>query len=234
MQRPTLVLGFFAMVVAANASDFQMLGPTSEPGEVVSSGLDECTGTLAYNHDMTFEGAYGWRYGGVEPPYYGAFGEGFSMDAGTNVQCIALWLSGIGYYIGQTCDCYIWEGGVTDEPGEVLTVMVGFDPGIPANWPDVSQHDADIPDYTVTGDEFTIGYWGNWPGMVFGWFCAADLDGPGGHPWTCVSPGSGYGTGWIDPSYVWGTTMAMGLGFYYGDPVPAESPTWGSIKDLFK
>jgi hypothetical protein len=29
--------------------------------------------------------------------------------------------------------------------------------------------------------------------------------------------------------------MSMGLGFYYGgEPTPAESATWGSIKALFE
>jgi hypothetical protein len=234
VRKRVIVSALFALVIAASASDFQVLGPIEEPGEVVSSGLDDCTGTLRYSHDMTFEGALAWTYGGVTPPYYGAFGEGYLLDGDTVVECIALWLTDITFYAGQTCDCYIWEGGVSEEPGGVLTVMVGFDPGAPAYWPDVSQHNADIPDYTVTSDEITVGYWGNWPGAICGWFCAADYTGPGGHPWTMVHPSQGYGTGWIDPTYVWGPTMSMGIGFYYGDPVPAESPTWGSIKELFK
>jgi hypothetical protein len=234
MKKFATLLALIAMVGVANATDFSSLGFTTVPGEVVLSGLDECSGTLMVNHDFSFENGYAWRYAGIQAPYYGAFGEGFSMGGGTNVQCIALFLSDLGYYTGQLCDVYIWEGGVSGLPGNVLTVMTGYTPGAPATWPAVSEHDADIPDYVVAGTEFTVGYWGNWPGLLQGWFVGADLDGFGGYPWTCLAPGSGYGTGWTDPSVVWGTTMSMGLGFYYGESTPAESATWGSIKALFE
>ena len=232
MKKLATLLALFAVVGLANASDFSSLGFTSEPGEVIGSGLDECTGTLVYNHDFTFENGYAWQYGGVEAPYYGAFGEGFSTGGGVTVECVAIFISHLGQYAGHTCDVYVWEGGVSGLPGAVLTVMAGFDPGAPAMWPAVSQHDADIPD-TAAGDELTVGYWGTWIGAALGWYIGADLDGFGGNPWTNLAPGSGYGTGWTDPSVVWGTTMSMGLGFYEGGVVPTESATWGSIKALF-
>jgi hypothetical protein len=88
----------------------------------------------------------------------------------------------------------------------------------------------------VTGP-FTVGFWGNWPGVLCGYFCAADLNGFGGYPWTNVAPGIGYPTGWNDPSIIWGTTQSMGCGAYFGTecgPIPADSQTWGSIKALFE
>ena len=234
MKTVATILALYAVIGMAQATDFCTLGPTSEPGEIIGSGLDECTGTLIYNHDNTFEGAFAWNYGGVQPPYYGAFGEGFAMGGDANVQCISLFLSHVGQYFGQTCDVYIWEGGVTSPPDAVLMVMTGFNPGTPATWPSVSQHDADIPDCAFSGDALTVGYWGNWPGQGVGWYVAGDHNGPGGHPWTNLAPGSGYGTGWADPSIVWGGVMSLGLGLYYGEPTPARSATWGVVKALFE
>ncbi len=216
------------------ASDFLILGPTSDPGPILGGGFDECGGTLAYNHNNTFEGGYGWYYGGVYPPYYGSFAEGYLLDA-ASIECIVLWLTDVGYYYGGPCDVYIWEGGVSSEPGAVLHVTYGIDPGAPAFWPSFSQHDIDIVDYAFAGGELTVGYWGDWPGQGLHWFCASDLDGPGGHPWTCLAPGSGYGTGWADPSIVWGSTQSMGLGFYYDEsPTPVHGATWGAVKRLFQ
>ena len=235
MKKFATLLALVAMIGVANASDFTSLGFTSEPGEVIGGGLDDCTGTLMYNHDYSFENGYAWQYGGVEPPYYGAFGEGFAMGMDVNVQCVSLWISHLGQYMGGPCDVYVWEGGVAGLPGNVLGVLTGVDPGAPAIWPAVSQHDVDLPDVFVVGGELTVGYWGDWVGGGTQWYCAADLDGFGGAPWTNLAPGSGYGTGWTDPSVIWGPTMSMGLGFYYGgEPTPAESATWGSIKALFE
>ncbi len=156
------------------------------------------------------------------------------MHGAGTIECASLWLTGTGCYIAGTCDVYLWEGGVSQAPGAVLMVTTDIDPGMPAMWPDVSQHDIDLPDFAFSGGEFTVGYWGNWPGMFWIWFVGADLDGPGGHSWTCLSPGSSYGTGWVDPEVVWGPTQSLGLGFYYGDAVPVESPTWGRLRALFR
>lgn len=228
----TLLLA--AMPCLAGATDFDSVGYTSEPGEIIGGGLDECTGTLLFHHDETFENGYAWRYNGVAPPYYGSFGEGFAMGGNATIQCIALWLTQVGGYSDEICDVYIWEGGVTTEPGAVLSVLYDVEPGPPAIWPDISQHDVDIPDYAVNDGELTVGYWPNWPGGYASFYCSADLDGPGGNPWTCLAPASGYGTGWADPSVVWGPTESMGLGFYYDVPTPAGSATWGAVKRLFQ
>ncbi len=230
-----LVLASLLLVSgSAVASDVSSVGLTSEPGEVIGGGLDECTGTLEHHHDNSFENGYAWRNAGVAPPYYGSFGEGYSTGGPVSIECIALWLSDLGYWYDATTDVYIWEGGVTSEPGAVLSVLYDHNPGAPATWPDVSQHDVDIPDYLFAGGEITVGSWGNWPGAVNQWYWAADLDGPQGNPWTCMAPGSGYGTGWLDPSIVWGETRSMGCGFYHAEITPVESRTWGSIKGLFE
>ena len=74
----------------------------------------------------------------------------------------------------------------------------------------------------------------SWPGLPNGWFIAADLDGFGGLPRTNLAPGSGYGTGWADPSIVWGPTQALGICAYLTTGViPVEETTWGAIKALY-
>jgi hypothetical protein len=204
--------------------------------ETVVQGVqgDACAnGTLYMNHDGTFENGYAWQYGGTVAPYYGAFGEGYDLGPGT-VFCGAMWLSTLpGFDLGQRLDAYVWNGGVGGVPGGVAGVVTGYDPSTIGNWPAITQHDVDM-NIAVTG-AFTFGYWGNWPGAQCGWFCAADLDGFGGYPWTNIAPGIGYPTGWNDPSIIWGPTQSMGLGAYFGEGgTPVEAQTWGSIKALFE
>ncbi len=66
----------------------------------------------------------------------------------------------------------------------------------------------------VTG-EFTVGWWGNWPGSLESYFVATDLDGPVGKPWTCVAPDIGHPSGWQDPGPLFGlpiTSLGIGVG----------------------
>jgi hypothetical protein len=188
---------------------------------------------LVATHDGTFENGYAWEGSlGVVPPYYGAFGEGYDMGEGL-VFCGAYWVSTAPFYwYGQTADCYIWEGGVNTPPGAVLGVVTGvvFD-NVPL-WPGIGQNDVEL-NIWVHGP-FTVGYWGNWPGTMCGFFCAADTDGAQGHPWTCIGPGVGYPSGWQDPSIVWGPTRSMGCGAYFEQGTPVESATWGAVKTLFR
>jgi hypothetical protein len=90
-------------------------------------------------------------------------------------------------------------------------------------------------DVTVSGD-FTVGYWGDFPGSYALFFCAADENGPGGHPWTCIAPGIGYPSGWQNPSVIepWAQVKALGCGVYFEQGTPVESETWGALKALFR
>ncbi len=232
MKKFAALLMVLALAAAANATNPVSLGYSDQ---TVVQGVqgDACAhGTLYMNHDGSFENGYAWQYAGSVAPYYGAFGEGYDLGTGT-VWCNALWLSTMsGYYVGQTADVYVWDGGVGGAPGNVLGVVTGVNTGQPGLWPAITQHDVDV-NVGVSGP-FTVGYWGNWPGALCGWFCAADLDGFGGYPWTNIAPGIGYPTGWNDPSIVWGPTQSMGLGCYFDTGVPANDQTWGSIKALFE
>ncbi len=198
------------------------------------SDTNPCPGsTLMLNADGSYENGFAWQYGGVVPPYFGAFAEGYTA---TGTACgMQLSLSTLsGYYTGQVLDAFVWDaaGG---NPNNVLTMTTGVAITPPAVWPNITLHDIDVTDAAVSGD-FFIGYWGNWPGQLSGWFVGADLDGFGGLPRTNVAPGIGYPTGWQDPSVIWGPTQALGIGAYVVEgppPVPTEAQTWGRIKQLY-
>jgi len=235
MRTVVLTLGAALLLLVtqpAGASNAVSLGHSDET--TIVGPERECSGgTLVHNHDGSFEYGYNWTYGGCQPPYYGAFGEGYDLGIG-KIRCAAYWLAGFpGFGIAEPADCYVWNGGVTEEPGEVLAVITDVHFSGIANWPMVSQHDVDI-NVDVLG-AFTIGYWANMQGGWDFYVCGADLDGPPGHPWTCIAPGIGFPSGWQDPSIVWGPTSAMGCGVYFeSNPTPAESPTWGAIKEMFR
>ncbi len=220
---------------AANAQNFSSTG-YSDQTTIIEPEPDDCAGGhLSYNHDDSFENGYCWQYGGTVPPYYGAFGEGYSLGRG-GVICGAFWLTQLGYFNGRPADLYVWEGGVTAPPGLVEGVVFGQVFQNIATWPLISRHVVNM--YIGACGEFTIGYWADFSAETCQWFCAADQNGFGGHPWTNVAPGMGYPTGWQDPSPIWGPTQSLGFGSWFdpdftcGSPVEAE--TWGSIKSLFE
>jgi hypothetical protein len=249
--RFTLVLVMsIGFVSVAHPADFTEVGFTSEPGLIETSPSDDCFAPLMHHHDMTFENGFAWHYGGVEPPYYGAFGEGFAPQwdferfgvqgmpqnvSPEGIECAVFWFSHLGQYSGHTCDVYIWEGGVTCPPAAVLLMVPDFDPGSPAFWPNVSEHYLYLGFAQHGVGECTVGYWGNWPGQGIGWYVAADCDGfIAGNSWTCLAPGSGYGTGWVDPAVVWGPFSSLGIGYTGSGFVQTKNSTWGGIKSLFE
>jgi hypothetical protein len=243
MKRLAALLAVLALSAgAAHATDAVSLG-YSDNTTVINSGTDDCSwGTLYVNHDGSFENGYDWRYGGVVVPYYGALGEGYNLGYGC-IACGAFWLTTLpGWYFGQSADLYVWAGGAgSGVPGAVLEMVPHIVFANVPNWPTLAQNDVNML-IDVSG-EFTIGFWGDWPGLANGYFIGADQNGFGGHPWTNIAPGIGYPTGWNDPSIVWGPTQSLGIGAWFvaGQSCgpccghdPAEAPTWGSIKTMFK
>jgi hypothetical protein len=233
MARLAILLGVQLLVVMpAVASNAVSLG-YSEETTIVGPERECSGGTLVHNHDGSFETGYTWQYGGCQYPYYGAFGEGYDLGAGT-IECGAYWVSTVpGFCDGYPADCYVWEGGIGSTPGQVLAVVTGVLFTNMPMWPTVGQNDVDMNVPFAGG--FTVGYWGVWPGSNWCFGCAADVDGPPGHPWTCIAPGIGYPSGWQDPSIVWGPTSSMGCGVYFeSNPTPAESETWGAVKALYR
>ena len=227
-----LIAAQLLAVMPSGASNAVSLGYSDET--TIVGPQRECSGgTLVYNHDGSFENGYIWQYGGLVPPYYGAFGEAYDLTCGT-VRCAAFWLTTLpGGWWDQDTDCYIWDGGLGEEPGLVVAVVSGvWFSNIP-NWPAVGRNDVDM-NVSVSGP-FTIGYWTDCPLSSPYFFCAADENGPGGHPWTCIAPGIGYPTGWQHPSVVWPDARSIGCGLWFDQGVtPAASETWGAVKALFR
>ncbi|MBD3334475.1 MAG: hypothetical protein GF355_03075 [Candidatus Eisenbacteria bacterium] len=189
-----------------------------------------CEGTFLLNSDGSYENGYAWSGGGNIPPDYGAFAEGFTA---TGMVCgIAYFFTQTGNYNGQTIDVYLYDSDGTN-PLNVLSVMYGVSVSPPAFWPNVSQHDVAVDPVFVDG-EFFVGFWGDWGYVDSGWYCAADLNGPGGKPRTNIAPGVWPEDGWQDPSIIWDPTQSMGIGAYVIEmPTPVAVTTWGRIKSLY-
>lgn len=198
---------------------------------ILPSPDTECEDSLYVHHDYTFENGFCWGYGGVSPPYYGAFGESFDLGSGF-IECGAFWFTIAGMYWPCQMDVYVWEGGITGPPGNVLSLSHGHVPENVPFWPAIGQNDFAI-ELDVTA-EFTIGFWADYSLAICPYFIAADIDGLGGYPWVNIQPGVGYPTGWQHPSVIWGTTQSMGIGAYFrSPPTPIASETWGRMKALF-
>jgi hypothetical protein len=225
------LLGVVALVGAAGAVENQ--GSVGiGVGITLPSGDDACPGTLCLNYDGSAENGYCWQYGGIAPPYYGAFAE--CCEGGPSLCGVQLHLTGVGYPC-EPSDVYVWDdaGGM---PGNVLCISAGFNPCPVATWPAISVHDACFDCATGNGIIWG-GYWlGGAVDNPCGYFIAADLDGFGGCPMTNIAPGIGYPTGWNNVSTIWGPTQAIGIGLYCGDcdgGNPTEETTWGAIKALY-
>jgi hypothetical protein len=173
--------------------------------------------TFYKNCDWSFETAYAWQYGGVAPPYYGAFAEGF-QEPGI-LDCVDLFVTTLpGYYYSQTVDIYVW-GSEDGNPSNVLSMTPGVILSNVPSWPTVAENSVTVHQVALP-HEYFVGYWGNWPGEQCGWYIGADLNGPGGLPRTNVAPGVGYPTGWTDPSEIWGHTAALGIGVWIEPGIP--------------
>jgi len=222
-------LFLFCLVAVAPAQEAVSLGHR-EDTVIVGGDEDQCGGTEIWHHDMSFENGYGWQYGGCQPPYYGSFGEGFDVGPAI-VECGLYWFTNIGYYLERPFDAYLWAGGVAGPPSEVLWLYTGIQPHT-SYWPSCQRNAVEIG-VLVDGD-FTIGYWPAIPGDFLHWYCCADENGPGGHPWTCIAPGIGYPTGWHHPNVVFEDCASMGIGATVIEICsPPACRTWGEMKALF-
>ncbi len=191
-----------------------------------------CNATLLMNGDDEWENGIAWRYGGEAPPDYGSFAEGYTATGtvcGTRYHLTSL----PNYFQDKTLDAYVYSSDGYN-PLEVLSVATGVVIDPPAIWPQISVHDVDVPDVWVDG-QFFVSYWGNWPWLAEGWYCAVDYDNHG-MPRTNIAPGIGYPTGWQNPEIIWPNTHSVGCDAYVSEgppPTPARSSTWGAIKNLY-
>lgn len=233
MKKLATLLAVAALVAgaSANAADFASTGYSTDTVLILEGGDGGC-GALVFNADGTYENGYAWRYGGIVPPDYGAFAEGYSA---TNPQlCSAVFDFSTTGDLGAGMNIFVYNDAA-GAPGPVVYTQAA-DPGAIAFWPSISRHTFALTGDVCTDDNFWVGYWGNWPGDVQSWFVAADLDGFGGLPYTNIAPGIGYPTGWNNVSIVWGPTQAIGCGAEIvecGGPSPVIESTWGQIKNLY-
>jgi hypothetical protein len=232
MKKLATLLAVAALVVgaAANAAEYAETGYSTDT--VLNDPGDGGCGTLVFNADGTYENGFAWRYGGIVPPDYGSFAECYFGPAKL---CSGVFdFSTTGTQAGQSMDIYVYcdAGGA---PGPVAGVSVGNVPGPIAFWPSISRHTFGLAVDVCDCDAWWIGYWGNWPGDIQGWFIGADLDGFGGCPYTNIAPGIGFPTGWNHVSVVWGPTQALGIGAEVNacDGSPVIESTWGQIKNLY-
>jgi len=237
MQTAASLLAVLIFAAGAGAADFASTG-YSEKTVILPSGAEPCVAPLYVNHDGGFENGFCWQYGGVCPPDYGAFAEGFDMGAwvGWYIECVTLWATSVGYFLGQPLDVYLWEGGVGEPPGSVHFMITGaYLTNVPS-WPMVGQNDI-VFGGSIPARQFTVGFWADFSAMNCDWYIGADLDGSGGYPWTNVAPGLGYPTGWQHPDIVWSgyATQSLGIGIHAEEIVisPVEGTTWGQLKALF-
>ncbi len=226
----TFSFGLLAGIAILFASEAQA-EPTASTGPgpgVLQADAERGSDTLFMNSDGSYENGYAWRTGGVAPPYYGAFAERYSGTA--QVVSVVLDLSQIGSFVGQTLDTYVWDDN-DGVPGAVNCVDTDVHPGEIAFWPSVSRHELPIGGCFTSQDDPTgdwwVGYWGNWPDQVNGFFIGADTDGPTrGGTMTNIAPGvGGYPSGWNDVSIPWGETQALGIGAVVIEDFTPPPPT---------
>ncbi len=179
---------------------------------VFHQGAERGCGIFELSADESYESGYIWRESSIEP-CYGSFAEKY-VGSGREICAITLDLAATGTQNGQLLDAYVWDDS-GNQPGVVLHVEVGVDPGLVAPWPSVSRHIVPIP-ATPVGNEWWVGFWADWQGMGGAWYIGADTDGPGGNgSMTLVPPGEDIGRGWQPVSNIWGSTQALGIGVSY-------------------
>jgi len=221
----TLTLGL-SLTLAADAAAAPRGAAPAVRGSVgpghgveVPSRSAPCSGTLMLHFDGSAENGYCWAYGGILPPFYGAFAERYQYNGA--ICGIELILTGLGQPC-STCDAYFWDdaGGI---PGNVLAVAGGLNPCPVAIWPSVSVHD--FPVYNVwSSGTIWAGYWAGNFANGCGYYVATDEDGPeNGDPMTDVAPGIGYPTGWASMRNVWGPMTSIGIGIWTGYSGPPPS-----------
>jgi hypothetical protein len=230
-----MLVMLFALLclAAAPAGAIETHGSLGPGGGITLPSHDRnpCNGTLIIHYDGVDDcDGYCWQYGGIAPPYYGAFAECYDFDG--TVCGIELQLSSLGYPCFG-CDLYVWEdaGGI---PGNVLSFTGNVDPCPVAIWPNVSTHDLPIDNVPVAGT-FWVGYWTDASDSVCPYLITASCHGVGSCPFTNIAPGMGYPTGWHDVSLVWGSTQSIGIGVWRLDEgTPINQTSWGRVKAGFK
>jgi hypothetical protein len=241
MKKLLVVIAVFALTGSALAAD-EPFGSTgySENTTIIEASPtpddgEGCPGDLIMCWTGFVDNGYCWQFGGVVEPDYGSWAECY-MDDKWFICELHLYFTQTGYYMGQTCDVYVWENDPgTGYPGNVAWVAAGQSPGPIAFWPSCSAHKFGPVKIHLTN--FWVGFWPGWPGDVCGWYICAEETGIPGIccPVTKFAPGIGYPTGWgpvnLVPIF---QPTGMGIGFWgFIVVTPTEEVTWGQIKSLY-
>jgi len=235
------VLGVVALAGLAGAANVATVGHMATGTQVINNPTPDtiCPGSVfKTNDDGSYENGYAWAYAGVVAPYYGAWAEGFTLDAGMTAVCgMKFGLTQVGSQDGWLMDVYTWDAAGSN-PGNVLGLTAGVNPGTIGMWPTITQHDITLPAAVPATTNYFVGWWPTWVGTGNGWYVAADENGFGaGIPRTNIAPGIGYPTGWGTPAVVssFAGVMDLGIGTYevVGGPVPVNESSWGAIKSLY-
>ncbi len=231
-----VIAGMCTGMKAARANDGEAPKPnpslSGDAGGVLVKGRELCGPVLIHSDDV-YESAFGWQYGGVQAPTYGAFAECYT---GTGQICAAVFdLTRVsGDLPPATMDAYVWEdgGGI---PGSVLCVATGHEPAPIAFWPQTSREEVPFPDCCVSG-QWWIGYWPNWPGEIARWYVAVDDTNERGCTQTSYAPGIGYPTGWHDVTQAFGSAQSLGIGaeLVSCSPTPVRGETWSRVKAIYR
>jgi len=216
---------------------------------LLPAAAQEClSGAVQQHHDGYFED-FRYYYTLEQPAPWGAMGEGFDLGPGV-VETGVFWLASSGGP-PEFVDIYVWSGGVTREPGDVLLHIPDLVLDYTTSWPEEWWGVADYPLNLAVEEEFTIGLWAHFAPNDYP-MCPADTTGPGGHPWVLVPSDLPWPEGWQDPSIMGSTVQSLRFGVcFHGavsdvdidfDTNPEEDTdvqpdrrgtTWGQIKKLF-
>jgi hypothetical protein len=208
------------------------LGTTGFSDSTVINGSPSPDGDseVFCHHDGSLEGGFCWQYDGVVPPDYGAWAECY--EGAPWISEVHFYFTQTGYYVGQAMDVYIWEDDGFGLPGAVSGAQIGVLPGPIDFWPTITLVEIDFP--LEAPESHWIGFWGNWPGEICGWFLVADQDGFPGCSATKIAPGIGYPTGWQDPNIVFDQITSLGICKCAAEgPTASSQTTWGRIKSLY-
>ena len=211
------------------------LGP-SENSAVLppANPRDFCAeATLQQHDDGVFEFAFAWESWGNAPPDWGAWAECYDADFVCGIEF--LFSRAYEWWPPALMDVYVWaddgQAPPNNNPGAVIYLAAGVDPGEIAVWPEISTHQVQV--CCPTGGPHFVGFWGNWVDSMPAWYLAVDVDGPAGCPRTKV-----YLEGWQRPDEWTGPLTSLGIREYDGPgdcvPTPAVPPTWGAVKAMFR
>jgi hypothetical protein len=152
-----------------------------QPSTVIASeSFRQCT--PLQQDDGTFENAFAWNFGEVQPPNLGAFAKHYvSPFPGPTVNLcdVSFFFTTVPQFPqGPThydAIIYAHDAG-SGAPGVEVLRLVDIDPGPVGIWPSCTEHVVDFGQVTIP-NEFWIAFWPRWVNSELEWFLCADQNG---------------------------------------------------------